>query len=243
MTRLLFGALVVAGLALGSPAGEAHTAATGSTPSPVSGLTLPDDVNQFSGYDFRQPGFGAVDWPVEFVFRGNASVEKVKEGLCHGTENAWKYCDEGGPMYLYADEAAGDAAFTGFVANSGVKRFEENCSTNRFTAHMRLYAPKSTSDPGQHSFDSPKYGHMVIATVHLDFQDHSGCSARIHGYPDVAEQWFIEAMKTIDGWTVTPAAWDLGNASDSYVILRDLSGAQVPHVYGHDGLAADVVIG
>ncbi len=50
-------------------------------------------------------------------------------------------------------------------------------------------------------------------------------------------------MKTIDGWTVTPKAMDLGNASDSYVVMRDLSGAKVPHVYGNDGLATQVAIG
>ena len=79
--------------------------------------------------------------------------------------------------------------------------------------------------------------------MHLDVQDHTGCSARIHGFPEVAEQWFIEAMQTIDGWTVTPKAMDLGNASDSYVVMRDLSGAKVPHVYGNDGLATQVAIG
>jgi hypothetical protein len=86
------------------------------------------------------------------------------------------------------------------------------------------------------------YGSVVIATAHLDFEDHTGCTGRIHGDPDVAEQWFITALSTIPGWTVTPHKWDLGNSSDSYVIMRDLHGALVPHVYGSDGFATDVVV-
>jgi hypothetical protein len=210
---------------------------------PVWVTSLPDDADQFSGYDFRQDGFGSVDWPVEFVFRGNASVQKVRDGLCHGTQQAWKYCDEGGPMYLYAKEDGPDGVFDGFVADSGVKRFEEDCATHTFTAHMRIYAPPSKhGGDGARSFYSVQYGDMVIGTTHLDFEDHAGCSGRIHGYPDVAQQWFVEAMKTIPGWKISAQGWDLGNGSDPYVIMRDLAGAMVPHVYGHDGSASDVVI-
>lgn len=215
-------------------------------------ITLPGDTITFSTYDFRQSGVGGVDWPVAFVFTGNATVAKVVDGLCTQTEHAWRYCDQGGPMFLYADESptvisssvgsgtgTGTGGFTGFLSNAGVKRFAEDCTTNMFTAHMRLYAPKSTN--GQ-SFVSATFGNVVIATVHLDFQDHTGCSARIHGFPDVAEQWFIEAMRTIDGWNVAPHAMALGNASDEYVVMRDLSGAMVPHVYGNDGMATQVVV-
>jgi len=71
---------------------------------------------------------------------------------------------------------------------------------------------------------------------------HRDEAGRIHGYPDIAEAWFLEAMSQIPGWQVTPDSWDLGNASDSYVILRDLSGTLTPHEYGHDSKATDVVI-
>ena len=61
-------------------------------------------------------------------------------------------------------------------------------------------------------------------------------------YPDIAQAWFDEALSQIPGWKVTPDAWDLGNGSDEYAILRDLSGVLVPHVYGHDSKATDVVV-
>jgi hypothetical protein len=201
---------------------------TGSAPPWLT--TLPGDTATFSTYDFRQDGFGAVDWPVEFIFRGNVSVAKVRDALCHQTEERWHYCNEGGPMHLFGS----DGTFDGFLANSGVKRFREDCQSEAFTAHMRIYAPegglKST------------YGPIVIATAHLDFEDHTGCTGRIHGDPDIAEQWFISALSSIPGWTVTPHKWDLHNGSDAYVIMRDLGGALVPHVYGHDDYATDVVV-
>lgn len=189
-------------------------------------LSLPGHPDvRFSAYDFRQDGFGAVDWPAEFVFHGNATVGKIHDALCHQTKDPWSYCDAGGPMHLFNGES--------FDANSGVKRFREDCQTNSFTAHMRLYEVKDPSD---------ELGTVVVGTAHLDYEDHAGCSGRIHGYPDIAEAWFLEAMSQIPGWTITKDAWDLGNASDSYVILRDLGGVLVPHEYGHDSKATDVVI-
>ena len=49
--------------------------------------------------------------------------------------------------------------------------------------------------------------------------------------------------EAIDGWTATPGAWNLGNASQPFVVMRDLSGVEVPHGDGHNGLATDVFIG
>ncbi len=218
-------------------------AATGATTPPTAPvgaaepwvLSLPGEPGvRFSAYDFRQDGFGAVDWPVEFVFHGNASIEKITDALCHTSPDPWRYCNEGGPMFLFASASAAGQP-SEFVANSGLKRFREDCSSTAFTAHMRMYPVKDADASGS-------LGSVVIATAHLDFEDHAGCSGRIHGYPDVAEQWFIEALSHVPGWQVTPGAWNLGNGSDSYVIMRDLHGALVPHEYGHDDLATDVVV-
>jgi hypothetical protein len=214
--------------AAGTAAAAPPQPTTGTAPKWLT--TLPGDKVQFSAFDFRQDDFGPVDWPVEFVFRGNATPAKIADALCHQTADKWHYCNEGGPMHLFQD----DESFTGFVANSGLKRFREDCQSMAFTAHMRMYAP--------HDGLASTYGSLVIATTHLDFEDHTGCSGRIHGDPDIAEQWFITALSTIPGWTVTPHRWDLGNGSDAYVIMRDLGGALVPHVYGHDAFATDVVV-
>ena len=224
LVALLVAAVVALGTAASTPPSTPISSPRESPEPWVLSLPGHPDV-RFSAYDFRQDGFGAVDWPVEFVFHGNATVEKIHEALCHETSDPWTYCDAGGPMHLFDG--------TGFDANSGVKRFREDCQKNTFTAHMRLYEVK---DP------SSELGTVVVGTAHLDYEDHAGCSGRIHGYPDIAEAWFLEAMSQIPGWQVTPDSWDLGNASDSYVILRDLSGTLTPHEYGHDSKATDVVI-
>ena len=200
---------------------------------------LPGDTNHFSVYDYRQSALGAVDWPVTFVFTGKATVERVKEGLCKTTRHPWRYCDAGGTMYLFARTVATDPT-GGFLGDAGIKRFAETCSTTEFTAHMRIYAPAAGNDT--HDFSSAKYGQVVVATTHLDFQDHAGCSGRIHGYSDIAEQWFIEAMKTIPGWEIHPGSLDLGNGNEPFVVMRELAGVEVPHVYSSDRFATEVVI-
>lgn len=204
--------------------------------APVTMVHLPGDDNQFGAYDLRQAGSGPVDWPVTFVFRGNATVERIQNGLCSETQHPWKYCDHGGSMYLFARGGTAGEPFSGYIADGGLKRFGETCATNDFTAHLRIYAPAADS------FTSPTYGHIVVATAHLDFQDKAGCSGRVHGYSDVAEAWFIEAMRTIPGWEVNADQVDLGNANEQFVVMRDVSGADVPHIYQSDRLATEVII-
>ncbi len=205
-------------------------------PAPGATFQLPGDDNQFTRYDLRQAASGPVDWPVTFVFRGNASIDRIRTGLCQETQHPWKYCDRGGSMYLFARGRTADEPFSGFIGDGGLKRFRETCATNDFTAHLRLYAPPAGS------FASATYGRIVVATAHLDFQDKVGCSGRVHGYSDVAEAWFIEAMRTIPGWEVHADHLDLGNANETFVVMRDVAGADVPHVYQSDRLATEVVI-
>jgi hypothetical protein len=198
--------------------------------SPVPVVMLPGDDRQFSSYDFRQDQFGDVDWPVSFVFRGNASVARIKDGLCKRSTHAWKYCTGGGPEYMFDAPLAAGPSDQRFTADRGVKRFNEVCSTTSFTAHIRLYSLTAPDDRSPAPAVTRVPGAKVVGTVHLDFDDKGGCSGRIHGYPDVAEQWFIEAMRTIPGWSVRPGAWNLHTATPPYVVLRKLSGVEVPHV-------------
>jgi hypothetical protein len=224
---LLFGLLSAIPAAV-TPAGAATTPAAPQTAgvvatagSPVPVVKLPGSAQAFSSYDFNQSALDHVEWPVEFIFRGNVTIQKIEDGLCRLTAGPWKYCAHGADEFLYRPAPTGD-----FAANDGVKRFSETCADTQFTAHMRLY----------------QVGDDVVGTVHLDFEDHGGCSGSIYGYPDVAEQWFTDAMDTIEGWTLTPKAWDLGNGSAPYVVLDQSHGIIVPYVYGQDSLATDVYI-
>jgi hypothetical protein len=239
-------AAVLCATAIAVPSPSVSTATDVSTVavpgSPVPVVTLPGDDRQFSSYDFRQDRFGDVDWPVSFVFRGNASVARIKDGLCHRSAHSWKYCTAGGPEFLFNVPVAAGPSDQRFTADTGVKRFNEVCSTTSFTAHIRLYSLTAPDDSSSASASTGVPGAKVVGTVHLDFDDKGGCTGRIHGYPDVAEQWFVDAMRTIPGWTVRPGAWDLQTATPPYVVLRKVSGVEVPHVYGMDGLATDVVL-
>jgi hypothetical protein len=222
------------------PATDVPTVAVPGSPVPV--VSLPGDNRLFSSYDFRQDQFGDVDWPVAFVFRGNATVSSIKDGLCNRSVHVWKYCVGGGPEFMYDAPAGAGASDQRFTSDVGVKRFNEACSTTSFTAHIRLYALTAPDDRTSSAPPAGTSTAKVVGTVHLDFADKGGCSGRIHGYPDVAEQWFLEAMGTIPGWTVRPGAWNLHTASDPYVVLRKIGGVEVPHVYGLDGLATDVLV-
>ena len=114
------GSTVLTGCGSG-PSSEPGPVASGSTTSgTVAAVGLAGDDNRFSPFDFRQNGSGPTDWPVTFVFRGNATMERVKAGLCRETRHPWKYCDSGGSMYLYA-------------RTGGIKRFGENwCGQRQF---------------------------------------------------------------------------------------------------------------
>ena len=77
---------------------------------------------------------------------------------------------------------ASDQRFTG---DTGVKRFNEVCSTTSFTAHIRLYSLTAPDNRTPAAAVTAMPGAKVVGTVHLDFDDTGGCSGRIHGYPDV----------------------------------------------------------
>jgi len=229
---------VVAAVLVTAFAGSAAASVNSQPLAHSATVSLPRDPSvRFSRYDYRERNGAELDWPVTFVFTGNATVQGVKDGLCRLTRGPWHYCNTGGTMYLDVGEADGQSVVT---SDGGVKRFVQTCSTTEFTAHMRVYDPMIGTNG--HERVSAAYGHVVVATTHLDFEDHNGCAGRIHGYSDVAEHWFIEAMKTIPNWDVHPDSINLGNGTDTYVVMRKLGGAEVPHVYSNDPLATEVVI-
>jgi hypothetical protein len=210
--------------------------------SPVPVVRLPGDTRPFSSYDFNKTELTRPEWPVEFVFRGDATVAGIEDGLCRLSSFPWKYCASGSNEFLYSPSDPGDLTFESgdYLASGGVKRFSETCADTQFTAHMRLYPLLQSGgvlDAAPAGADA-----AVVGTVHLDYEDRGGCSGSKYGYPDVAEQWFEDAMRTVPGWTITPDAWNLHNGSAPYVVLDRQRGIVVPYVYGQDSLATDVYI-
>lgn len=201
---------------------------------------------RFTNYDYRQAGWGAVDWPTGFVFTNNASVNRVKDGLCSGTTHPWKFCQSGGPQYMRVEQRLnpGDGCCAPGVwwdSDSGRKRFSQNCSSTEWTAHIRLYAPTNPS-PTDVFYDHVD-GYMVVGTTHLDYQDKNGCAGRSHGGTEAAENWMIGTMSSVPGWNVSYNTFSgLQNANSRHIVQRTIGGASVPHEYVNDGLSSIVEI-
>lgn len=86
-----------------------------------------------------------------------------------------------------------------------------------------------------------RYGYFIVGTAHLDYRDKNGCAGRIHGYSDVAENWFLGTISGVPGWSYVTDAWDFWNANSFHPPFgRVLGGQNVPHVYENNGLAYEV---
>lgn len=233
MTRTkLVAALVVAAALLGAAApATAHHNSTYL-------MGVGQSNNRWSSYDYRQNFYGDVDWPVGFVFHGNANVTAVKDGVCLHTTHSWKYCTSGGPQWLSIQAIASPwgPAWTGFDNDSGRKRFSQSCTSTNWTSHMRFYAPQVKHGRPDDAFYSPDYGFMVVGTTHLDYRDRDGCAGREHGRTETAENWFIGTIRGVPGWTDTydnPTIFY--NANAPHTVNRTVGGVAVPHVYDNDG--------
>lgn len=222
-----------------------------SSPAPVSAhhgaqyilcLQNCSQWTRFTNYDYRQSGWGSVDWPTGFYFKFNATINGVKNGICNTTTHPWKYCTGGGTQYMYVEQvfslpAATPARWSGFDADGGRKRFNQSCTNNNYTAHIRLYAP-----PTQDAFYDLTNGFQIAGSAHLDYRDSNGCSGRIHGYTETGENWMIGTMTSIPGWSVSYNVSGFLNANATHTVNRTLGGVQVPHVYENDGLATLVSV-
>src|SRR5262245_54022669 len=109
----------------------AATAATASTTTNLRRVTY--GQNSFYNYDFDSQNAVAtnVDWPVDLIFYGNASVSKVQQGI------GWSW--PGSNEYQLLTSDAGSV----WVASAGRKT--ALCTGT----HYRLYAPAAGyfSDP------------------------------------------------------------------------------------------------
>jgi hypothetical protein len=203
---------------------------------------------RFTNYDYRQNGWGSVDWPTGFFFMQNASRNSVRNGICSLTTHSWKYCATGRrSVHVRGTDlqrGPGDRRrVCSHVADSGRKRFTQNCTNNEWTAHMRIYGPPGIPGGNSYFYDLQR-GFQVAATTHLDYRDQGGCAGRTHGYSEIAENWMIGTMNAIPGWSVQYNTWGLGNSNTgpAHTVDRTLSGVQVPHIYDNDGWATTVVV-
>lgn len=172
--------------------------------------------NSFYNYDFDSQSAVAtnVDWPVDMIFYGNASVSKVynKMGWYWGGSNE----------YMLLNTGSGAT----WVSAGGRK------NTLCTDTHYRLYAPAATG-----YFTDPVLGHYVIATMHLDRSECFGSPT--YGWNETAEQNVANRAAQVWGTAaVQHDATTLPDGSSTLALLNNFNetGWQGNHYFWNDGL-------
>jgi hypothetical protein len=192
----------------------ALTSASASTTANLKLVTY--GQNSFYNYDFDSQSAVVtnVDWPVDMIFYGNASVSKVynKIGWFWGGSNE----------YMRLNTGSGAS----WVSAGGRK------NTLCTDTHFRLYAPAATG-----YFTDPVLGHYVIATMHLD-KNECG-SSPTYGWNETAEQTVANRAAQVWGAAaVRHDATTLPDGTGTLALLGDFNeaGWQGNHYFFNDGL-------
>lgn len=196
---------------------------------PASASTAPNlelvtyGHNSFYNYDFdSKSAVGAnVDWPVDMIFYGNASVSKVYNKI------GWIW--SGSSEYMLLNTGSGAT----WVSAGGRKN--ALCTDT----HYRLYAPAATG-----YFTDPVLGHYVIATMHLD-KNECGTSPT-YGWNETAEQTLANRAARVWGANaVQHDAATLPDGTPTTTLLGNLNetGWQGNHYFDNDGLPTLVKVG
>lgn len=191
------------------------------TATGFSTVTVKED--SFYNYDCETTtaSFDTVDWPVMFVFYGNATVAKVDAALSSRLP-IW-----GIDEYMNLNDGAGWQ----WVANTGVK----SLSLSR-AVHLRLYAP------GGQNFTNKTWGKYVIGTCHVDINELS--SSPTSGYSEDAATEIAAMCQSIWGKrNVAANSYAMGNAEPLRTEERTKSNGDIEHhVWQSDGYATLVKV-
>lgn len=185
-------------------------------------VRLSDRGPAFLNYDGTPTlGRAARDWPVSLLFTGNASVHKVKRAL-----RRLGFKRRGLTAYLPYRLAGAHLRFDG---DGGLKTA---CDRQGTDVHLRLYAPGATN-----RFADPDFGHVVVASAHLDHGDGCGAGPKLFGFSERAEQRIAREISARLHWVVRPNHLALGNAEP---YRRDTGDSA--HVWSSDGRATQMVV-
>ena len=170
--------------------------------------------NSFYNYDFdsQTAASNNVDWPVDLIFYGNASISKVF--------NKMHWVWSGSNEYERVTTKSGAV----WVSSGGRK------NTICTDTHFRLYAPKVGY------FTDPVLGHYVIGTAHLD-KNECG-SSPTYGWNETAEA--NVAARAVAVWgtpAVTRNATSLPDGTSTSTLLGNFNetGWQGNHYFWNDG--------
>jgi hypothetical protein len=191
----------------------AVTPASASTTSNLQLVTY--GQNSFYNYDFDSQSAvdTNVDWPVDMIFWGNASISKVYNKI------GWTWA--GSNEYMLLNTGSGAT----WVTAGGRK--DTLCTDT----HYRLYAPAVGY------FTDPVLGHYVIATMHLD-KNECGTSPT-YGWNETAEK--NVANRAAQVWGAKHVHYDatkLPDGTSTLTLLNNFNetGWQGNHYFYNDGL-------
>lgn len=200
------GAYLVLGFAqLASSAQPAHA----NTTTTLTWITAPGS-DGFWNFDFRNTSVNAndVDWPLRFLFRQNAEIDKVKDALggcaspiylpfvcvTSGSQNHLQFNDNG---YLQWDE------------DGGIK--QGNTCAAVGSQHMRIYANPANVFPYDRNMNGT-WGYYVFASVHKDYEGGSGGFCTQYFSAEGEEGWWIQRMLDNLPWTQQSNSYNWVNA-------------------------------
>jgi predicted lipoprotein with Yx(FWY)xxD motif len=171
--------------------------------------------NSFYNYDFDSQSAKAtnVDWPVDLIFYGNASISKVYNKI------NWVWAGSN------AYELVTTKSRSTWVSSGGRK------NTICTDTHFRLYAPKVGY------FTDPVLGHYVIGTSHLD-KNECG-SSPTYGWNETAEANVATRATAVWGKAaVKNDATTFPDGTSTLSLLDNFNetGWQGNHYFWNDGL-------
>ena len=210
---------VAAGMILLAASLSATTASRASTTTTLVNVQFAGD--RFYNFDFDSKNASAnnVDWPVDLIFWGNASISKVQSKL------GWFW--PGSSEYAQVDDGAGAS----WVSSGGRK------NTFCTDTHYRLYAPAGTG-----FLSNAVLGHYVIGTSHLD-KNECGSSAQ-YGWNETAEANVAARAAAVWGaGVVIKNALVMPDGTPTLSLLQDAqSGWQGSHYFDNNGYPTLIMV-
>lgn len=189
----------------------------------------------FWNYDFESERVGRcnVDWPIDFIFHGNAEIDRVKQDmLLFAGYSCFSRGDCGRQMHARMS----DGVDMSWDADAGIKN--GLCTGNE--THLRIYAAGELDIPDAHDrMFNLRWGFYVLGTSHIDNKDclPGGWSGR----SERAEGIIADAVRPI--WRVSPTTdapvrEDVVDLANRTLPCRQ-SG---PHILCNDGRATKALV-
>jgi hypothetical protein len=162
-------------------------------------------------YDLHTKGTADVDWPVDVIFWGNASILKIYSKV------GWFW--PGSNEYFQVDDGAGSF----WAASAGRK------NTLCTDTHFRLYADSNGY------LTNAGLGNYVLGTSHLDMNE-CGSSATF-GWNETSEANVAARARAVWGAAAVQAnAAFLPDGTSTYGLLHNaISGTQGNHTFDNNG--------